>query len=103
MIHDLLRFKSPFDADEFIVSHRCASCWSRLERKTEQGEEGKQYTPVCEVCGEQTRGYVTAKYTERRIQSNQAEASEARHALREALPWMKINMKESQILESLGF
>lgn len=101
MIHDLVRFETPFDADEFIFSHRCASCWNRLERKTEQVGGKKIYIPICQLCREQTRGYVTEKYVERRIQLNLVEASEARHALRDALPWMRSKLSTEQLVESL--
>ncbi len=99
---DLQSFLDPFDADGFIKHHRCSACWGILVKRMKRDDQGKRrYRCECEVCGWHTPGYVSATYVQRRFESNRAEAAAAKHALRDAIPWMKSKKTEEQILAEL--
>jgi len=102
-MNDLQEFDNMHDCHTFNGLHVCSSCWGILVLSMRKEEDKKIYTSVCELCGENTKGYVTKKWVSRRIEQNRGEAIEAKHALRDAIPWMRTKTTESQIMKELGF
>jgi hypothetical protein len=107
MISELEEFEQPWDVDKFISLHKCRSCWGILQKTMYRKEDGiRYYKAVCECCGEKTKGYISRKYVLRRIQENVYESIEAKRALKDAVPWIKLDIKvqsEDEIMKSLGF
>ena len=97
---DLQVFANPFDADEFNVRYRCSACWGALIKVR---TETRAWRCQCEECQDKTPGYVTARYVEKRFEQDRLDAHNARLALREAVPWMKSNLSEAEILAEIGF
>lgn len=98
---ELQSFTDPFKADEFVREHVCSACWGLLIKIRPVREE-KRWVVRCEECGEQTRGYVTRAYAQRRAEASYIEAQAARAALRSAVPWMQNKKTLAQLLKELG-
>ena len=99
---ELQEFTDPFKADEFAAEHVCSACWGLLIKIRPVREE-RRYIVRCEECGEQTRGYVTRKYAQRRAEASYQEMRAAKDALRDAIPWMRLpNKPLNQLLKDLG-
>lgn len=99
--HGLQVFDTRPEACDFQGNHNCASCWDALINVPD-GEGG--YVCLCIRCEENTRGYVTRKYVERRIKYNEDEARLARQALRPYVKFLQITKRtESKNITDLGF
>lgn len=98
---NLQGFTDPFKADEFARLHVCSACWGLLIKVRPVLTERK-WVMQCESCGEQTRGYVTRRYAQMRAEASRAELAEAKHALRDAIPWLKSKKTAAEIFADLG-
>lgn len=98
---DLQTYTDPFKADEFIERHVCSACWGLLIKIRPVITERK-WIVQCEECGTSTKGYVTRRWAQQRAEISRAELTEAKYALRDAVPWMRTNKTEAQILKELG-
>jgi hypothetical protein len=98
---ELQTFTDPFKADEFAEKHVCSACWGLLI-KTRPDPKERRWVMQCEDCGSSTKGYVTRRWAQQRAEVSRAELTEAKHALREAVPWLNLKKSESQILKELG-
>ena len=80
----------------------CSDCWSEIvviyNPKTRQ-HIARCANPACTF-----RGTISRRTAEIRKAENAAEAAEAKHALANAVPWMKQDQKtEEQLLKDLGY
>ena len=101
MADNLETFTDPFKADEFAQKHVCSACWGVLIKVRPVPAE-RRWVMQCESCGEQTRGYVTRRYAQLRAEASRAELAEAKHALRDAIPWLKSTKSAAEIFAELG-
>ena len=92
---------SHHEADQLTTGYVCSACWGVLTSYLVEGG----CIIKCSECGENTTGFVSRKYTERRILESQWQYFEARSTLREAIPWMFPHMKQTpqEILIELGY
>lgn len=96
-------YPNPFAGWDFANAHKCSACWGRLQVVRPVVTEAR-WVVQCEDCGEATKGFVTSKWVERQSDKSRAELIEAKHALREAVPWLKTTPKtQAAILAELGF
>ena len=98
---ELQVFTDPFKADEFIEKHVCSSCWGLLIKVRPVLAE-RRWIVQCEECQTSTRGYVTRRWAQQCAEHSHAELSEAKTALRAAVPWLQSNKPLSQICKELG-
>lgn len=87
------------EASRTVLHYRCSACWGFLNKYPIKGT--RHWVVKCQICGNQTRGYVSSAWVERRLSESHAELQEARIALRGALPALPLS--EQDLLESLGF
>jgi len=88
------------EADRTLLHYRCSACWGHLNKYPVK--DTQLWIVKCAICGDLTRGYVSAQWVERRLSESHAELQEARIALKDALPSLpKPGGKD--ILERLGF
>ena len=102
MPDELVEFKDPFAADAFVEKHVCSACWGMLI-KIRPDPQVRVWTVQCSDCKDKTRGFVTRRWAQQRAELSRAELIEAKHALREAVPWLNSKKTEDQILKELGF
>lgn len=88
-----------WEADRLVKHYACSGCWSHLVKFSVNG--ARLWAVKCINCGNQTRGYVSKKWVERRLSESHAELQEAKIALRDVLPLPK--RTESEVLGRLGF
>lgn len=50
-------------ARRLVKWYRCSNCWRELQSFP---RESGRFEVLCKGCGDETRGYVTAKYVDRR-------------------------------------
>jgi len=99
-LHQLQVFESQFDACDFQQSHVCATCWRPLVNRP----DGEGWICQCTECKEETRGYVTRKYVDKRIEQSVAFARAARVALAPYVPFLQQEKRtEAQNISELGF
>lgn len=99
-LHQLHIFETQFEACDFQKTHVCSNCWRMLVNR----KEGEGWICECTECKELTRGYVTRKYVDRRIEQSIQFAREARRALAPYVPFLQTEKRtEAQNLIDLGF
>ena len=79
----------------------CSACWSHLNI---YNKRGKLFV-LCPDCQENTPGYVSKHWVERRKSESHAEVMDARHNLKQALPFLNEHAKRdaADILAEIGF
>ncbi len=88
-------------ADKTIQAYICSQCWGHLVKFP---APNRLWWVVCAECGEETIGYVTKAFVERRQAESFGDKAEAKMALRDAIPWLRTPKRESaEILKELGF
>lgn len=88
------------EADRTVKHYRCSGCWGHLNKFPIRGT--RLWAVRCAVCGDQTRGYVSSKWVDRKLSESHAELQEARIALHDALPSLP-KPSEKDLMERLGF
>jgi DNA-directed RNA polymerase subunit RPC12/RpoP len=80
----------------------CAGCWSDLIIQPDKANPQLDHV-LCPNC--ETPGYVSRRYAERQASESAAAAIDARHNLREALPFLNPNAGKqvTELLAELGF
>ena len=91
-------------ARKTVKKYACSVCWGELEMTPDPNHAG-MYQVTCKKCGEETRGYVTQYFVNRRRGESEFEQREATHLLRklEILPDPMKGMSKEQKLKELGF
>ena len=87
-------------ADRTVKHYACSACWGHLVKYP---APNRQWHVKCPVCGDATRGYVKRSYVERRLKESQAEAVEAREALKGAMPTLATRRTQAETLADLGY
>lgn len=89
-----------FLARKTVRDYVCSNCWGQLTLHY----DCENFTVECGKCGEETRGYVTRYYADRRREASQFEKREAERLLRRLniIP-SPPKLPEGEILKSLGF
>lgn len=83
----------------------CSACWDELDYTQPDKTDPWRAITFCRTCREHTPGFVTRKYAERKAERNEQEFIEAKQALRDTLPWLRIPVvsTEAEILKRLGY
>lgn len=86
-----------------IKYYGCSTCWGSL--KMEGPDESGGYVVVCENCGDETKGYVSQKYIEKRRGESISDERQAKKVLIEAgiLPDPMAGKTQEQKLKELGY
>ena len=87
-------------AQKMTMNYVCAHCWGEL--KITPAPDGKFYV-VCRHCNDETPGYVTRYYVEKRKTESAAELADASKTLRDAGVLPKNKMTIEQAMKDLGF
>ena len=95
-------------AEATVSRYCCSNCWGHLLRfHTKVEEDGKTHIEeyvLCHSCLDETRGYVTKSYAERKRQESEVQYTEARHNLAETLGIPTSSGKSpEELLRDLGF
>lgn len=96
-----------------LVRHYCCSdCWGFLAMDFDK-EDREVYNVQCGTEGCPCRSIVSTTYAARRSAESHAELFSARHALADAIPWLKeeaqeparkfTKEREAEIIRSLGY
>ena len=90
------------EAQRTVNRYCCSACWSHL---LTFNRPGKGLFVLCPDCGDKTPGYVSKYWVEKRKAESHADAYEAKHNLREALPNLNPTAKKqaADILAEIGF
>lgn len=88
------------EARKLKDKYRCSSCWSVLDIFP---ADNGAFTVRCMGCGDNSKGFVTQRFVEKRKEANAFEAMNAKYVLSQAVPWMKSKDTEEEILRKLGF
>ena len=89
-------------ARKTVKFYACSNCWGELEM---QPAENGQYRVVCKACQNETKGYVTQYFVNRRRAESEFEELDATHLLRKigVLDNPHAGKSTQQLLEELGF
>ena len=88
-------------ADRTVKHYVCSSCWGHLI-KIPALQRGF-WIVECHRCREETKGYVTMAYAERRLSESSAEKMDVQINLRGILPNQHAGKTTTQILTEMGF
>jgi hypothetical protein len=93
---------SSVEAQRTMQRYCCSACWSHLNT---YNRPGKGLYVLCPDCKDNTPGYVSKSWVERRKNESHAEAYEAKRNLKEALPELNPHAKKqaADILAEIGF
>jgi DNA-directed RNA polymerase subunit RPC12/RpoP len=94
-----------WEAKTTIRDYVCSACWDELDYIQHDKSNPYVATVFCHTCKEHTPGFVTRKYAERTAERNGQQFLEAKRALRDALPWLRVPVEatEAEILKRLGY
>ena len=87
------------DLDDILRDYVCSTCWGSLAFRFEAGN----WYAVCPECGEETKGYTSKAFADRRRQESDGEYLEAERNLRSLLGLMRERQTTEQNLSDLGF
>lgn len=90
-------------AKKTIERYACSICWGDLELHPAVHLENGWYFVVCKKCQDETRGYVTKYFVNRRRNESEFERIAATHLLRKIGVLPKPEKTKSQLLQELGF
>jgi hypothetical protein len=87
------------DLDEILRDYVCSTCWGALAFRFEDGK----WFAICPECGEETKGYTSKNFAERKRQESEGEFFEAERNLRSILGLTRERQTIKQNLSDLGF
>jgi hypothetical protein len=87
------------ELDETLRDYVCSTCWGTLTFIHVDG----QWYAICPECKENTTGYTSKKFTERKKLENEQEYLEAAHNLRDVLGLKPEPQSKEKNLSDLGF
>jgi hypothetical protein len=94
-----MEMQSYLQAQETVRKYVCATCYGHLLAYPK--DDG--VVVLCAKCKEDTKGYVTKRYAQRRQQESLAEKLEARQVLKDGISSPHAGKNEAQLLQELGF
>lgn len=91
-------------ARKTVKHYACSSCWGELEMNPDP-KQADLYQVTCKKCQDETKGYVTQYYVNRRRSESQFEEVNATHMLMKAgvLENPHAGKSTEQLLKELGF
>lgn len=91
-------------ARKTIKRYVCSNCWGELEMTPDPEHEG-MYQVTCMKCKDETKGYVSQHFVERRRAESEFEERDAIHLLRKVniLPDPMAGKSQADLLKELGF
>jgi DNA-directed RNA polymerase subunit RPC12/RpoP len=89
-------------ARKTVKHYVCSNCWGELEMAPIQGDK---FEVTCKKCGDETKGYVTQYYVNRRRGESEHEEVNVRHLLQklDIIPNPHKGKSTEQLLKELGF
>lgn len=91
------------EVDETLRECVCSNCWGTLVWDN-QIEDGQQVTRVlCQTCRENTKGYVSRKFAERKRAESEVDLMVVKRNLGRFMGPPKAKRTPEEILKSLGF
>lgn len=90
---------SRIDLDETLRHYVCSTCWGALSFKYHE----KKWYAICPACDENTVGYTSKAYAERRQAESTQEAIEAARNLRDILGLQPDKQSVAKNLQDLGY
>src|SRR5690349_2194354 len=87
------------DLDEILRDYVCSTCWGDLAFRYEDS----QWYAICPECGEETKGYTSKNFAERKRTESGSELIEAERNLRSILGLAHERQTVDQNLRDLGF
>lgn len=87
------------ELDDVLNHYVCSTCWGPLDFKYEDDH----WYVLCRTCGEETTGYASKAYADRRREQSEQELIEAEHNLREIMNLHKPKQTVEKNLSDLGF
>lgn len=93
---------TPVEAQKLIRDYVCSDCWGTLAEYYDRETRTSAVRCATEDCP--CDGLVSRGFVERRRAESRAELNAAHTALRDAVPWLRVEKKSvEQLLEELGF
>lgn len=91
-------------ARKTVKFYACSNCWGELEILPDLRESG-MYFVTCKKCGDETKGYVTQHFVNRRRGESEFEERDARKLLVKVgiLPNPLEGRTKADLLKELGF
>lgn len=91
-------------AEKTVKDFCCSNCWGELELAPDLRGNGL-YFVTCQKCKEETKGYVTKYFANRRRIESEFEAREAIRVLRKmgVLPDPNKGKSRAELLKEIGF
>ncbi len=87
------------ELDEILREYVCSTCWGALAFRYVDG----QWFAICPECGENTVGYVSKRFADRKREESVGELAEAEHNLRDVLGLRPERQTRAKNLSDLGF
>jgi len=84
----------------------CSACWGDLDYKQPDPSNPRVAQVFCTRCGDATPGLLRRRFAEWLTERNEQQLAEARYALRDTIPWLKVKqpkLSEAELIKSLGF
>jgi hypothetical protein len=87
-----------------VKFYACSNCWGDLEAHPDMMHDDSFFV-LCKKCGDDTKGYVTRHFVERRRNDNEFEKRDATHLLRKLgiIDDPLKDKKADDLLKELGF
>jgi hypothetical protein len=93
-------------AQETCRDYVCAACWADLDYRQPDPENAHIAQVFCQRCQDATPGFISRKFAQWLSERNAQQYQEAKHALRDVVPWLKVNrpqLSEVEMIKQLGF
>lgn len=87
------------ELEDTLNNYVCSTCWANLSFRF---EDHKWYA-ICPQCREDTAGYTSKAYAERRLAESDREAAEARHNLKKIMNLGGARQDAEKNLKDLGY
>jgi len=91
---------TPQLARRTVARYVCSACWGHL---IEYPQDRESSLVLCHKCDNETPGYVTKYYAERRRSDSIGEKMDVNYNLRSIIPGEHAGKSEEQLTSELGF
>lgn len=90
-------------ARKTVKFYCCSNCWGELEMKPEPTGKPDMHIVTCRNCKDDTKGYVTKHFVDRRRQESEFEKRDVTRTLKSIGVIKKEDRTAAQILQEMGF
>lgn len=87
------------ELEDTLNQYVCSTCWANLSFRYED----HKWFAICPQCKEETVGYTSKAYAERRLAESDREAAEARHNLKKIMNLGGARQSTDKNLSDLGY